>query len=72
MTQGPRREVLVEMRRIGNVVKATAIDPQTLTEVSVVGPASGAQEMLRRTVVAKLEYVLKRGAKPVAKDPDRR
>ena len=38
------------------------MDPETLTEVSVVGPATGAKEMLRRTVLAKLEYMLKRKA----------
>jgi len=67
MARDSRREVLVELRRIGNCVKATAIDPVTLTEVSVVGPATGGQEMLRRTVLAKLEYVLKRRAKPPGK-----
>ena len=62
MTTPPRREVLLEFRRVGNAVKATALDPETLTEVSVVGPAAGGQEMLRRTVLAKLEYVLRRNA----------
>ncbi len=64
---GPQREVFLEFRQVGNVVKATAIDSETMTEVSVVGPAHGAREMLRRTALAKLEYVLKRNAKPPAK-----
>ena len=64
MSSPPRREVLLEFRRIGNYVKATAMDPETMTEVSVVGPANGAQEMLRRTALAKLDYMLKRNAKP--------
>jgi len=47
---------------------ATAMDPETLTEVSVVGPAVNSQEQLRRTVLAKLEYVLAKNAgKPVRK-----
>ena len=62
MSPLPQREIFVEFRRIGNCVKATAMDPETLTEVSVVGPATGAKEMLRRTVLAKLEYMLKRKA----------
>ena len=53
MTTPPRREVFLEFRRVGNAVKATALDPETLTEVSVVGPATGGQEMLRRTVVVE-------------------
>ncbi|MEI6559076.1 MAG: hypothetical protein WCO00_11790 [Rhodospirillaceae bacterium] len=67
MPSPPRREILIEFRRVGTVVKASAIDPETLTEVSVVGPARGSQEMLRRTVLAKLDYVLRRNAKPPAK-----
>ena len=62
MASPPNREVFIEFRRVGNVVKATAMDPETLTEVSVMGPAQGAREMLRRTALAKLEYVLKRKA----------
>ena len=64
MPPPPRREVFLEFRQIGNCVKATAMDPETLTEVSVLGPATGGKEMLRRTVLAKLEYVLKRKAGP--------
>ena len=60
MTAPPKREILLEFRRVGTVMKATALDPATLTEVSVVGPARGSQEMLRRTVLAKLEYILTR------------
>jgi hypothetical protein len=43
-------------------VKVTAIDPKTLTEVSIVGGAQYSQEFLTRQAVKKLEYVLsKRG-----------
>lgn len=59
-------EVLMEFHRIGSYMKAVAIDPVTGTEVSVVGPATGGQEMLRRTAINKLRYVLQKqaGAKP--------
>ena len=67
MAVPPQREILLEFRRVGNAMKATALDPLTMTEVSVVGPAQGSQEMLRRTVLAKLEYVIKRKAKPAGK-----
>lgn len=56
------KEVLLEFHRVGSYLKATAVDPSTLVEVSVVGPAVGSREMLRRTVLAKLDYVLKRNA----------
>lgn len=58
------REILFEFHRIGAYLKATAVDTLTGIEVSVSGPAVGSQEMLKRTAVAKLDYVLKRQGKP--------
>ena len=56
---------IIEFHRIGNAVKVSAMDPATLTEVSIVGsPAVGDTE-LTRLVVRKLEYMLaKRGTNP--------
>jgi hypothetical protein len=62
MTKPPDREVLLEFQRVGSYMKATAMDAATLTEVTVVGPLNHSQEMLRRTVLAKLEYVLAKNA----------
>lgn len=56
-------EVLLEFQRIGSYMKAVAIDAETGTEVSVVGPATGSRELLTRTVVSKLRYVLERNRK---------
>jgi hypothetical protein len=53
------REVLIEIRRVGTYLRATATDAQTLTEVVAVGPLN-AKIQLRRTVLAKLDYVLSR------------
>ncbi len=49
---------IIEFTQIGASVKVTAIDPRTLTEVSIVGGAQYSQEFLTRQVVKKLEYVL--------------
>ena len=49
---------LIEFTQIGASVKVTAVDPRTLTEVSIVGGAQYSQEFLTRQVVKKLEYVL--------------
>ena len=54
------QEVLLEFRRVGNVVKVTALDPVTQIEVSIQGPASAGDAELRRTAIAKLNYVLGR------------
>lgn len=55
---------IIEFTQIGASVKVTAVDPKTLTEVSIVGGVQYSQEFLTRQVVKKLEYVLaKRGQK---------
>ncbi len=58
MDQPGDDDVIIEFRRIGGSVKVSAIDPRTLTEVSIVGPATAGEEELKRTVLNKLEYVL--------------
>ena len=59
---GKLTEVLFEFHRVGAYMKVCAIDPVTGTEVSVAGPASGSQELLKRTAIAKLEMVIKKKA----------
>lgn len=56
--QGTGREVLIEFQQIGNAVKVTAVDTITLVEVSIMGPASAGNEVLKQNVINKLEYVL--------------
>lgn len=61
----PRRspsEVILEFHTIGGSVKVTAVDPETLTEVSIVGAANAGDELLRRIAIRKLEYVLNKSA----------
>ncbi len=57
---GRHREALIEFHRVGAYVKVSAVDPETLTEVSIVGDPAAGEETLRRTAVRKLDYVLKR------------
>ena len=57
MGTGP---VYVEFVVMGNTVKATAIDPVSGVEASIVGPASAPQAMLAEQARRKLEYVLKK------------
>lgn len=51
-------EVLFEFRRIGNVVKVTAFHTDTLTEISVMGPANAPEAHLKMVAIRRLEYVL--------------
>ena len=56
---------IIEFHRVGNAVKVTAMDPATLTEVSIMGPPNVGDTELTRLVVRKLEYMLaKRGTNP--------
>ena len=56
---------IIEFHQVGNAVKVTAMDPVTLTEVSMIGAPSVSDTELTRLVVRKLEYMLaKRGTNP--------
>lgn len=55
-----RREVIFEFHRVGNAVKVSAVDPETLVEVSILGRPDSGEEMLKRVALRKLEYVLAR------------
>ena len=57
MTHSP---IYVEFVVMGNTVKATAIDPVTGIEASVVGPASAPQAVMAEQARRKLEYVMKK------------
>lgn len=54
------REVIIEFSPIGHLVRVSAMDTKTLTEVTVSGPASAGEAMLKRNAVKRLEYVLKK------------
>ncbi len=54
------REVILEFFPVGTLVKVTAMDTASLTEISIQGPANAGQEMLRRNALRRLEYVLKK------------
>lgn len=51
--QGEHR-YLIEFVRMGNTTKASAIDPETGIEVSIVGPTSAGEAILARNAAAKL------------------
>ncbi len=57
------REVIYEFFRLGNAVKVSAVDTETMTEVSIVGPATASEASLRHAALRKLEFVLARKAR---------
>ena len=54
------REVIIEFFQIGNMVKVSALDTKTLTEISIQGPKSAGQEILKQNALKRLEYVMKK------------
>jgi len=53
-------EVLFEFRRLGNVVKVTAIHVASDTEVCLVGAPAAGEHALKLAALRKLTYVLGR------------
>ena len=61
MTDGLRnREVIVEFTPVGNIVRVTAMDTASLTEIVISGPKATSQATLKRNAVKRLEYVLRK------------
>jgi hypothetical protein len=54
------KEIFVEFVILGNSVKATAIDPESGLEASVVGPAGAPRAAMAQAARNKLNYVAKK------------
>ena len=54
----PPLQVIYQFHRIGSVIKVTAMDAATLTEVSIQGSVSHSKEHLQSVAKAKLVYML--------------
>lgn len=54
------REVIIEFFPLGTLMKVTAMDVQSLTEISIQGPLNAGQEILKRNALKRLEYVMKK------------
>lgn len=54
------REVIIEFFPVGAYVRIAAMDTASLTEISIQGPASAGEEVLKRNALKRLEYVLKK------------
>jgi hypothetical protein len=54
------RQVIFEFFPVGAYVRVTAMDTQTLTEVSIQGPANAPEAMLKQNALKRLEYVMRK------------
>ncbi len=55
--------VIVEFIKVGNYIKVSAVDPVSLLEVSIVGDPASGEELLKRTALNKLRYVMAKNSK---------
>ena len=56
-----RGEVILEFVRLGALIRVSAMDVASLTEVVLQGPAAAGEAALRGAVLRKLTYALARG-----------
>ena len=56
----PGKEIFVEFVILGNSVKATAIDPESGLEASVIGPATAPRDAMAHAARNKLNYLAKK------------
>lgn len=54
------REIIIEFYPVGQLVKVSAMDAKTLTEISIQGPVSAGEETLQNNALRRLEYVLRK------------
>jgi Domain of unknown function (DUF6898) len=55
--------VILEFIRFGPLIRVSAMEPESLIEVVLQGPAAAGEAALRRAVLQKLAYVLARRAR---------
>ena len=56
----PGREVIFEFKAIGNLVRVSAMDTATMTEIIIQCPAAAGEEVFKINALKRLEYVLKK------------
>lgn len=56
----PGREVIFEFQTFGSVVRVSAMDTATMTEVIIQGPANAGEATLKANALRRLVYVLRK------------
>ena len=60
------REIIVEIQRIGAILRVAAVDVATGTEVTFQAPASATRASIDRLAANKLRYVMSKATTPKA------
>lgn len=61
MVRENKAEVTIKIFQVGNSVKFTGVDVETRTKLSIIGTPSSGEDIRKKTVVNKLNYVLCNG-----------
>jgi len=62
----PSGEIIVEIQRIGAILRVAAVDVATGTEVTFQAPASATRASIDRLAANKLRYVMSKATMPKA------
>jgi hypothetical protein len=54
------REVIFEFRPVGNIMRVTAMDTETMTEIIIQCPAGAGEDVFKKNALKRLEYVLRK------------
>lgn len=54
------RPVIFEFTPVGPYMKVTAMDEATLTEITIQGPVTAPENLLKSQALKRLDYVLKK------------
>ena len=54
------REVIFEFRPVGNIMRVTAMDTATLTEIMIQCPVTAGEAAFKKNALMRLEYVLRK------------
>ena len=54
------REIILELRPVGNIMRVSAFDTASMTEITIQGPLHAGEYVLKQNALAKLEYVLRK------------
>lgn len=54
------REVIFEFTPVGNIMRVTAMDTATMTEIALQCPLNAGEAVFKRNALLRLEYVLRK------------
>lgn len=66
----PPDEIIIEIQRVGAILRVAAVDVATGTEVIFQAPASASSIAINRLAADKLRYVMRKTATSKSSDPD--